>query len=48
MRLCKCSRCGKETDGDIHTCPYQCEIHDDYEDCCDCCEECEEQCCEDI
>ena len=41
------SGCTGPTD-DLHPCPYNAEIHGDYEDCCDCCDACTMECAYDI
>lgn len=33
---------------ELHPCPYEMEINDNYENVCNCCEECESECSADI
>jgi hypothetical protein len=45
----RCQSCSsREGTVDLHACPYQCEINDNYEDGCNCCPDCEHQCAMDI
>jgi hypothetical protein len=39
-----CPRCEKTASEELHPCPYQCEINDDYSNYCVCCEDCTYQC----
>lgn len=43
--ICNCHKVNTE---DLRPCPYQMEIHDNYEDYCNCCEVCEQECQEEI
>lgn len=44
----KCSRCRREPAQEAHTCPFSCEIHENYDRMCDCCEDCTYECAMDI
>lgn len=41
---CRCTAIGQE----LHTCPFQTEINDDYAYECNCCDDCMDNCCMDI
>lgn len=44
----KCSRCKANPAQEDHTCPFSCEIHENYDRMCDCCMDCETDCAMDI
>lgn len=44
----RCGRCLKVVSGDMHTCPFKEEIHDDYATLCNCCDGCQRDCSQDI
>lgn len=44
----KCDKCGTRPAKPEHTCPYQADIHGDYDFTCNCCPGCEHECCMDI
>lgn len=44
-----CERCSvKQGTVELHTCPYSCEINENYEANCNCCHDCERVCAEEI
>jgi hypothetical protein len=43
-----CQKCGDVSTKELHTCPYACEINDDYDNICNCCSSCEHECAMDI
>jgi hypothetical protein len=40
----KCSKCKKEDAEPIHSCPFKCDVHNDYKTKCDCCDKCRHDC----
>jgi len=45
--ILECESCGKEVDGELHTCPYSEEITGDDTEC-NCCSDCQNECCMEI
>jgi hypothetical protein len=43
-----CCKCGKEAEADLHSCPYEEDIHDDHTPHCNCCSECSHECMQEI
>lgn len=39
-----CEKCHKVQGDELHECPYQVDVFDDYSYLCNCCDECEREC----
>lgn len=44
----KCQKCKKPVDGELHSCPFQADVHNDNTPCCNCCDDCAHECAMDI
>lgn len=44
----ECQGCGADVSGDLHGCPFQEDIHANYETQCNCCDECMSACADEI
>ncbi len=44
-----CQKCGKPiARADLHSCPFQADVHDDPTPVCNCCDDCAQECADDI
>jgi hypothetical protein len=44
-----CEKCNcKNGTVELHSCPYDCDIHGDHSENCNCCPTCTQDCCDDI
>ena len=48
VEIIKCPTCKKNPAKELHTCPFQEDVHDDSTTLCACCDECTHQCGMDI